>query len=509
MAFPRKPVASQSVAQVRTDYNLALAPSQPASQERMLEVLCRLTEIAERVRSSTGADGVAIALQDEGLVVCRARAGECAPPVGTLLDKDSGLSGLCLRTGEQVRCDDTGSDKRADASVARVLKIRSVMAQPVRRAGRVIGLIEILSRKPNAFTFREEGTLRASMPDILRATDDDESSRGDKVLSAKPADPASKAVPADMPAPPNGTADKLRALFALTAKPEEDVAAVPDAAGETAAEAQSRPAVVSDDKARRPAIRVALRAEPTAPDSMPLMAGFEAAAQPESDASSSLRSVLAGVAGFVLLVGIALSAWRFASHETPQKPPAAPAAQASAASQIEELRNAAEKDDAAAQYDLAMRYLKGDGVASSQSEAVTWLLKSAHLGNSSAQLQLGVAYEMGRGVPQDYVKAYACYVVAEANGNAGSDPAQEALALKMTRQQTADALVMLGEMYQGGIGTPVDNVQAYTWFTLAGAAGSQEGRREKASLERTLGKQQIALARSRAADWLNRNGQAR
>jgi hypothetical protein len=457
---------------------------------------------------NTGADGVAIALEEGGVVMCRARAGECAPPIGALLDKESGLSGLCLRTGEQIRCDDTEADERVDASVARVLQIRSVLALPVLRGGRVIGLIEVLSRKPNAFGSRDEETLRASTPDILRAMDEDEPSRGGEVASDKPADLASKAVSARMPAPPNGTAEKLRALFTFVPKPGEQVEPAPIEASETALKPGKGPGLVPEDQAKRSAAIPKLDAsEETTAESVPLMAGFEAAGQAESGAPSRLRVVLAGLAGFALLVGIGLSAWRFASHKTPPKPPAAQADVAS--SQIQQLRNAAETGDGAAQYDLAMRYLKGDGVASSESDAAGWLLKSAHLGNSRAQLQLGLAYEMGRGVPQDYVKAYACYLVAGANGNMGSEAPQKAVLPNMTQQQIADARTMLGEMYQGGIGTPVDNVQAYTWFTLAEAAGSGEARRAKASLETKLSKQEIALSRQRAADWLSRNRQAR
>ncbi|MGZ4812907.1 MAG: GAF domain-containing protein [Terriglobales bacterium] len=508
MAYLRKPPVSQSVAQTGTDNNLALALNQPALPQERLEAQRRLAEIAERVRLSTGADGVAIALEESDAVVCRARAGECAPSVGAFLDKESGLSGLCLRTGELIRCNDTESDERMDSFVAHVLQIRSVLALPLRWGGRVVGLIEILSRKPNAFGGREVETLRASMPDILRAMD--EQIPGGDVARDRPAvaseaDAAPEAVPANMPAPPNGTAEKLRALFSIAAKPEEDVATAPVAATEKAAEPGNAPTLVADAEAAPSAVPVLVDDE-TAPDSMPLMAGFEAASA-ESEAFSSSRAVLAGVAGLALLVGIGLSAWRFTNHKTPQKPPAAQAGVAS--SPINQLRNAAEKDDAAAQYDLAIRYLKGDGVTSSESDAAAWLLRSAHLGNSSAQLQLGVAYELGRGVPPDYVKAYACYVIAGANGNTGSDAAQRAVAPKMTQQQIADARTMLGEMYRGGIGTPVDNLQAYTWFTLAEAAGSVEGRREKASLETKLSKQQIALARRHAADWLSRSGQAR
>jgi hypothetical protein len=237
-----------------------------------------------------------------------------------------------------------------------------------------------------------------------------------------------------------------------------------------------------------------------------LLRGFDEA-QAEPAASPNLRAVVAGVFGLALLVGIGLSAWHFADGKTPNK---APTVQAGAASsEIEKLRHAAEADDAAAQYDLAMRYLKGDGVGQSDADATALLLKSAHLGNSSAQLQLGVAYELGRGVPQDFVKAYACYLIAGANGNAGSDAAQKALTPKLTMRQIAEGRTLLGEMYQSGVGTPVDNVQAYMWFTLAEAAGSKDGQREKALLASKLTRDQIDAASRSAAERLNRNTGAR
>jgi TPR repeat protein len=211
--------------------------------------------------------------------------------------------------------------------------------------------------------------------------------------------------------------------------------------------------------------------------------------------------MVAGVTGLALLAGIGLTVWRFTNDKTSTK---SSTVQASAAgSPSDQLRDAAEAGDAAAQYDLAMRYLKGDGVAQSDSDAATWLLKAAHLGSSSAQLQLGVAYELGRGVPQDFVKAYACYLIAGANGNAGSDAAQQALTPKLTMRQIAEGRTLLGEMYQGGIGTPVDNVQAYMWFTLAQAAGSKAGQREKALLASKLTKEQIETASRSAAERLN------
>jgi len=52
----------------------------------------------------TGASGIALALGDKGAILCRACAGEIAPPMGGRLNVDSGISGECFRTGRAVAC---------------------------------------------------------------------------------------------------------------------------------------------------------------------------------------------------------------------------------------------------------------------------------------------------------------------------------------------------------------------------------------------------------------------
>lgn len=99
-----------------------------------------------------GATGVALALRTQGAVVCRARAGETAPPVGTQLDADSGISGACLRTGVPQLCSDTASDTRVDAEASRRLGVRSLAAVPLLDQGDVVGILEIFSDRPAAFT---------------------------------------------------------------------------------------------------------------------------------------------------------------------------------------------------------------------------------------------------------------------------------------------------------------------------------------------------------------------
>src|SRR6516164_3608658 len=69
-----------------------------------------LSEVAHAARYFTDATGAALALWSQGVVICRARSGDVAPPLGAKLDVDSGISGECLRSGRSRRCSDTLTD---------------------------------------------------------------------------------------------------------------------------------------------------------------------------------------------------------------------------------------------------------------------------------------------------------------------------------------------------------------------------------------------------------------
>ena len=86
--------------------------------------------ITERVLSLTGASGAALALLTDDKMICRARAGEPAPPLGTPVDVKEGLSGECVRTGLLVSCEDMEDDPRVDPEIGRALGIGSLMAAP-------------------------------------------------------------------------------------------------------------------------------------------------------------------------------------------------------------------------------------------------------------------------------------------------------------------------------------------------------------------------------------------
>src|SRR5438105_6142318 len=95
--------------------------------------------ILERARVETNASGAALALETEGRVICCGRAGKSAPLLGAELDREAGISGLCLRTGEPVRCNDASNDPRVDNEAAGRLGICSILAVPLARDGLTIG----------------------------------------------------------------------------------------------------------------------------------------------------------------------------------------------------------------------------------------------------------------------------------------------------------------------------------------------------------------------------------
>ena len=115
--------------------------------------------ITECALSLTGASGAALAFLTDDKMICWARAGEPAPPLGASVDVKQGLSAECVRSGLLVSCEDTENDPRIDREVSRALGIGSLMAVPILSNFRVVGLLEIFFPHPRAFTKAHETIL--------------------------------------------------------------------------------------------------------------------------------------------------------------------------------------------------------------------------------------------------------------------------------------------------------------------------------------------------------------
>lgn len=117
--------------------------------------------VAAAAQILTKSDGVALAMRQNGRIICRARSGEMAPELGTTIDPDSGISGECVRAAAILMCHDTLEDKRVEAEVCRNMGIRSVVAVPLRGEMGMAGILEAFSSRPNAFDGDALNSLRA------------------------------------------------------------------------------------------------------------------------------------------------------------------------------------------------------------------------------------------------------------------------------------------------------------------------------------------------------------
>jgi TonB family protein len=128
-----------------------------------------LQVLVMRAVDATGASSAALALaRGGGEMICRAATGLHAPDLGVPLNTRDDLSGACLSTRQPQFCVDTESDPRVDSAMARRLGIRSMLIVPVLDQDDVIGVLEIFSSQPSAFSDRERTLLEALARDCVR-----------------------------------------------------------------------------------------------------------------------------------------------------------------------------------------------------------------------------------------------------------------------------------------------------------------------------------------------------
>jgi len=75
------------------------------------------------------------------------------------LSTTSGLSAACIRSRGVQSCDNTDADPRVDAVACRRLGVQSLVVVPLLKESEVVGILEIFSPRPYAFTESEVQTL--------------------------------------------------------------------------------------------------------------------------------------------------------------------------------------------------------------------------------------------------------------------------------------------------------------------------------------------------------------
>jgi uncharacterized protein len=145
------------------------------------------------------------------------------------------------------------------------------------------------------------------------------------------------------------------------------------------------------------------------------------------------------------------------------------------------LRPLAEQGDAGAPLFLGIMYDEGLGVPQNYAEAAKWYRLAAERGHALAQYNLGFMYSHGKGVPQDYAEALKWLRLSAAQGDAGAQND-------------------LGFMYSKGHGVLQDFVRAHMWFNLAGAAGDSDAAKNREIVAAKMTPQQVSEAQKLARD---------
>lgn len=152
------------------------------------------------------------------------------------------------------------------------------------------------------------------------------------------------------------------------------------------------------------------------------------------------------------------------------------------------LLQAAQTGQPEAQYRLGLLYQDGDGVLQNFATAAEWYAKAAYQGHAGAQNRLARHLYEGLGVPRDTVAALEWFAKAAASGDAQMQydyaVARQALATgpedltdaanwyaKAAEQGHTDAQVSLGLMYQNGEGVPRDPARARALYEGPAAQG--------------------------------------
>ena len=177
------------------------------------------------------------------------------------------------------------------------------------------------------------------------------------------------------------------------------------------------------------------------------------------------------------------------------------------------LRSAAVAGDAAAAYEVGVRFADGRGVPASLEEAALWFERAANKGVAPAQFRYASLLEKGQGVKKDLVQARRLYIAAAGKGNAkamhnlavlyaeGIEGKPDfATAAQWFRKASllgvADSQFNLGVLCARGLGTEKNMVESYKWFALAAAQGDKEAAKKRDEVAGRMEADDLAAAQN-------------
>jgi len=155
-------------------------------------------------------------------------------------------------------------------------------------------------------------------------------------------------------------------------------------------------------------------------------------------------------------------------------------------SDVDDCRVRAEQGDSLAQYQLGVMYENGQGVLQDYKEAVKWYRLAAEQGFKWAQYNLGNKYYKGQGVLQNDKEAVKWYRLG---AEQGFDEAQ----------------YNLGDMYRKGRGVLQDFVMAHMYWNIAAVSGNKGAIKKRGLVAKAMTSSQLEKAQDLAREWMRKH----
>ncbi len=119
-----------------------------------------MRRVVERAREITDAAAAVVEIADGDELVYRAASGTATEFLGLRMEAAQSLSGLCIDTGQLLRCDDASTDPRVNAEVCHLLGAVSMICVPLQHPdGGTVGVLKLYASQREAFDAADEEML--------------------------------------------------------------------------------------------------------------------------------------------------------------------------------------------------------------------------------------------------------------------------------------------------------------------------------------------------------------
>jgi EAL domain-containing protein (putative c-di-GMP-specific phosphodiesterase class I) len=115
--------------------------------------------VTRRAQELTRSNGAVVEMCDGNDMLYWSASGIAEQHLGLRLPSNGSLSGLCMRSGKVLQCDDSEQDPRVNLDACRKVGLRSMLVVPLSYGDRGIGVLKVMSPYPCSYTPQDVRTL--------------------------------------------------------------------------------------------------------------------------------------------------------------------------------------------------------------------------------------------------------------------------------------------------------------------------------------------------------------